>query len=242
METLVSILVGLAVVAGVIGVVGAAAIIFGIVWGIRRALYAIKGEEYKPLIGGRVSSYDYDHQDIDNGATSESIERVFRRYLRVETVGKYARDGLAAIENDRRKVANFYGVLESKFPQSSLSWGKFSVAAEATHDTILRNCAALANHIQLFDFVEYRRVERAHRVSRYRQDAQPTDMQIEKYNLMHATLAQMDGIIESNEKLLLELDKLSAELGTLDNVDTSENSERIVEEIRTLIDETKYYK
>lgn len=237
----VDVLVGLLVTAGIFAFIIAVVVIGFIIWGIRRAYYSFKGDEYRPLIGGKVQ-HEYEHQDVSNGATSASIERVLRRYIRVETVGKYAHAGITALENERKKTANFYGVLEGKFPKTSLSYGKFSVAAEATHDTILRNCASLANRVQVFDFVEYRRVERAHRNSKYRTDVQPSEMQLEKYDLMHASLDEMDAIVASNEELLLELDKLTVEIGTIDNVDTTENSERIVEEIRTLIDETKYYR
>ena len=236
----VGILVGLAVAAGVFTLIVAAVVIGLIVWGIRRAYYSFKGDEYRPLIGGKVQ-HDYEHQDVDNGATFQSVERVLRRYLRVETVGKYASAGIAAIGNERKKSANFYGVLESKFPKNSLSYGKFSVAAEETKDAILRNCAALANRIQVFDFVEYRRVERAYRTATYKKDVEPDELQIEKHHLMHANLAEMDSIIASNDKLLLELDKLAVELGKIDNTDATESSDRIVEEIRSLIDETKYY-
>ena len=241
MEGIVGVLMGFLIFVAIVGIIGAGAIIFGIVWGVRRALYAVKGEEYKPLIGGKVS-HDYEHQDIDAGSTAETITRVLRRYLRVETVGKYARAGLAALENEQKKSANFYGVLDNKFQRNSLSWGKFSVAGEAAHDTILRNCASLANRIQVFDFVEYRRIERVYRNASYRKDVAPNDMQMEKHHLMHTSLSEMDALVASNDKLLLELDKLTAELGTLAGADSSENSDRIVEEIRSLIDETKYYK
>ncbi len=237
----VEVLVGLLIATGVVAFVIAVVVIALIVWGIRRAYYSFKGDEYRPLIGGKVQ-HEYEHQDVSNGATSASIERVLRRYQRVETVGKYAHAGISALESERKKTANFYGVLEGKFPKTSLSYSKFSVAAEATHDTILRNCASLANRVQVFDFVEYRRVERAHRNSKYRTDVAPSEMQLEKYNLMHASIDEMDAIIASNDKLLLELDKLTAEIGLIDNVDTTERSEEIVEEIRTLIDETKYYR
>ena len=63
----------------------------------------------------------------------------------------------------------------------------------------------------------------------------------EKHALLRTSVSDMEAIEHSNAQLLLELDKLSAELGKLADADTSEKSERIVEEIRTLIDETKYY-
>ena len=53
---------------------------------------------------------------------------------------------------------------------------------------------------------------------------------------------RLDKLIASNEKLLVELDKLSIELGKLTDADAVAETEGIVEEIRTLAEETKYYK
>ena len=244
METLVNILLGLAVATGVFSLVLVAVIVGGIAWGIRRAVYAIKGEEYQPLLVGK-TQHDYEHQDIDAGATSDSIARVLRRYTRATVVGKRAQAGLAALENEKRKSAAFHAVLEKKFQPGSISWDKFAAAASMTHDAVLRNCASLANRVQVFDRAGYRKQELGHRSSTWRtrrdESAMLDPAAAEKQRVLQAGLDEMDALLASNDQLLTELDKLTFELGKLTDADSNSNSEHIVNEIRTLIDETKYY-
>ena len=64
----------------------------------------------------------------------------------------------------------------------------------------------------------------------------------ERLRLYREMLASLDAIQETNDGLLLELDKLAAELGTLSSAGTSDGSDLIIEEIRRLVDEAKYYR
>ena len=232
---------GVAVAAGVIGLGVTIAVILGIAWGIRRAIYAIKGEEYKPLLGDKTQR-EYEHQDIDAGATADSIAGVLRRYTHAVVVGKRASAGLSALDSEKRKSAAFHAVLEKKFQKGSLSWEKFSVAADLTHDAILRNCASLANRVQVFDRAGYQKKELGHRSSTWRKDDALLDPgAAEKQRVLQQGLDEMDALLASNDRLLTELDKLTFELGKLTDADATADGDHIVEEIRTLIDETKYY-
>ena len=228
---IVGVLIGLLVAAGVVGLVIVVGIVAGIIYGIRRAGYAL----YKPLLGSK-KERPYEHQDLDEGATAESISNVLRNYSRVDVVGRYAKAGLAALENEERKTSSFSAILNSKFSPSSLSWGKFAVAADATHEAIMKNCASLANRVQVFDHEEFRRVE-----STRRSISKNDPTLAEKRRLFQTSLSEMDAILLSNDKMLLELDKLTAEIGKISDAETTENSDRIVEEIRKLAEETKYY-
>ena len=140
-----------------------------------------------------------------------------------------------------RKAAYLHSVLDAKFQHGSISWEKFAVAADSSEKAILRNCSALANRLQTFDSAEYKRLERAQRLADRGRGPALDAVDTEKHDLMRSAIADMDALQTSNAQLLLELDKLSVELGKLADADTSEKSDRIVEEIRTLIDETKYY-
>ena len=246
MEGIVGILLTLAAVTGVFALVVVAVIIGGVVWGIRRAVYAIKGEEYRPLLRGK-TDHEYEHQDVDAGATANSIANVLKRYTRAVVVGKRAQAGLAALDNDKRKCAAFHAVLDKKFQPGSLSWEKFASAGDLTHDAILRNCASLANRVQVFDRTGYQAQKRelGHRSSTWRAQRDETAIidpaAAEKQRVLQAGLDEMDALLASNDRLLTELDKLTFALGKLTDADSSADGERIVEEIRTLIDETKYY-
>ena len=235
------ILFNLAIAAGVISVGVVVAIAFVIAYGARHVYYAIRGEEYVPLLGSG-KKYEYEHQDIHAGSTSKSIRKVLDNYSRLDIVGKYARSGIAALDDDERKRAHFMAVLDKKFQPHSLSWDKFAVAADSTHEAVLENCATLANRIQVFDRNEYRRADRTRRSSTYRKKTEMLDpVTADKLRVMQSSMNDMDGLVTANQQLLVELDKLTLELSKLTDAGANENSERIVEEIRTLIDETKYY-
>lgn len=235
------VLLGILAVAGVIGTAVAVAIIFAIIYSVRRGYYALKGEPYKPLLPA--AQREYEHQDVDAGATAKSISNVLKHYVRADIVGPYAKAGVAALVAADRKAASFRAVLDNKFQPNTITWHKFATAADSMQQAVLRNCAELANRVQVFDATGYRQVDRVRKSSNYRpQSAPPDTLAIEKSNLLSAALAELDGIVAANDRLLLEIDKLAAELGTLEDAGSGAESDRIVEEIRTLIDETKYYR
>ena len=66
-------------------------------------------------------------------------------------------------------------------------------------------------------------------------------MSAEKQQVLQQGLDEMDALLQANDQLLTELDRLTFELGKLTDAESNTDGERIVEEIRTLIDETKYY-
>ena len=232
--------VNMIMVAGVLGVIFTVAVVFGIFYVCRRIYFAMRGEEYVPLIKRKAGPYD--HQDVEAGSDAESIGKVLSRYARYDTVGKFAYAGKKALEDMKLKSDSFYATLDSKFARGSLSWDKFSVAATGVEQTILRNCALLANRVQTFDRDEYRQLTRQIRNAAYHQGTPLAPVQQQKWQLLKASIADMEAIIDSNEHLLFELDKLASELDKLQNAGFTEESEKLLEEIRTLIDETKYYR
>ena len=240
MESIFNMLIGFLTVVGGIAVGLVVAIIAALAYCIRRVVYAVKGEEYKPLFGDK-TKHEYEHQDVDAGATADSVKRVLNRYTRAKVVGQRARAGIANLEDEERKSAAFQAVLEKKFQRDSLSWSKFAVAADMTHDAIVRNCASLANRMQVFDRAGYQKQELGHRSSTWRESQAPSQVSTEKQRVLQEGLDQMDALLASNDRLLTELDKLTMELGKLTDADSNADGERIVEEIRTLIDDTKYY-
>jgi hypothetical protein len=233
-------IVGFILAASAVGFAGFAAVVVGTLYGIRRLIFAAKGEPYVPLLqSGRKPPYQY--LDVDTNVTADSIARILRKYAATDVVGVYAKAALDALERENTKNASFNGVLDSKFTKGSISWEKFASAASGTHEAVVRNCAMLANRVQSFDYANYRAIERLYRRAPWKHDALPTPAQAEQRRLYQQQIGDMNALITSNDNLLVELDKLAAELSRLDNIDTSDSSTRMLEEIRTLIDETRYY-
>lgn len=231
----------LAMLSGIIGIGAAAAILFGIVYATRRGYYALKGEPYRPLLGSG-SQQEVKLLEAGSVVDESTVRSILKRNMQTSGAGQYARAGLTVLDSADRKGASFRAVLDAKFQASSLTWSKFAGAADSTKEAVLSTCADLANDIQVFDHADYRRLEQNIRRARFNSKYQLDVTQQEQYSLLQAQLADMQDHISRCEKMLLELDKLQAELDKLDDAGTSAESERLIQEIRTLSEETKYYK
>ncbi|MBQ9042629.1 MAG: hypothetical protein IJ111_07410 [Eggerthellaceae bacterium] len=231
----------LTVLAGVVGIGTAAAIIFGIVYATRRGYYALKGEPYRPLLQ---SGQQKEVKLLEAGSATDeaSVRSILKRNMQTSGAGQYARAGLDALDGADRKAASFHAVLDAKFQPSSITWAKFAGASDGTKEAVLRTCVELANAIQMFDHTDYRRLEQNMRRARFNSKYQLDATQQEQYNLLQSKLGEMQALVTRCEKMLLELDKLAIELNKLDDAGGSAESERLIEEIRALSEETKYYK
>ena len=99
-----SALLVIAAMAVFLGLAGSAALIFALIYGARRGVYALKGEPYRPLLGPGKDN-EYQHQDVDSGANADSVKAVFKRNLSVKGTGPYARSGMEALSSAERKAA-----------------------------------------------------------------------------------------------------------------------------------------
>ena len=233
-------LFGFILAASAVGFAGFVAVVGATAYGLRRLFFAAKGEPYVPLLGSQ-RKRPYRYLDAETGVKPEDITRVLRKYLGVDVVGSYAKNALQAMETAEAKTESFQAVLDSKFTKGSLSWEKFASAGSAVYDAIVRNCTLLANRIQAFDPAEYRSIERSFNRGPWKRTPMPTAAQAERRELYRQSIGEMNSLIVANDNLLLELGKLTAELDKLDSIDSVQSNSRVVEEVRTLIEETKYY-
>lgn len=189
---------------------------------------------------------DYVRLDPDNGDTSGDVSKVMRRYVGDPVVGRYAQGVIDVLDSAEIKHRSLFAELDSTFQRGSISWEKFAAPSHAALDAILCNSALLANRIQTFDTAAYLRLQNTmgtewrRRVDDISNHSNQT--REERWRLFKSTLASFDSILETNEGLLLELDKLLAELVTLTASSPTEDSDYIIEEIRRLVEEAKYYK
>lgn len=184
--------------------------------------------------------YDYVRLDIDEGATVESISEVMADYAGDAVLGERAIAVVDTLESAERRRISLFAELDGTFQRGTISWDKFAGPAYAAHDAILRNSALLANRIQAFDSAGYLRL-RESMVSEGN-DSHHSETRQRRWKLFHEMLDSLDTLQETNEGLLLELDKLATELSTIPDPDQAEDSDQIIEEIRRLVDEAKYYR
>ena len=203
-----------------------------IVWAVRKAMAKAKTIGKAP---------EYEHIDTDGQISDEQVISVLKKYTHRYAVGDLARSGINSLESVARKRDSFYAALDAKFQPETITWDRFAVGADSALSAITKNTAELANGIQAFDSDEYRRIERMAKSAGAGQTALDETMQ-ERWGMLNGRLDGMREIVAGNEKMLLEMDKLEAELGKLESTERVDRGEEILQEIRTLSEEMKYYR
>lgn len=184
----------------------------------------------------------YVHQDVDAGATSESITKVLQAYASDPVVGTYASDAIDQLKAADRRERSLLGEIDNEFEPHTISWDRFVSTANAAFDAILRNSAHLANRIQAFDVEDYQRMEEFYRTGGFSTHGVPESARLERWKLLDETKREMDELRATNDNLLLELGKLASEVRKLSSTESHDESARIAEEVSKLVEETKYYR
>jgi hypothetical protein len=108
--------------------------------------------------------------------------------------------------------------------------------ADSARSTLLRNCALLANRIQAFDVDAYRKSKRR------LPGAGESTLANEQLAVYEDALSDIREVLEANERLLLEMGKLEMELSDLQGDDTREDNTKMLDEVKNLLEQTKYYR
>ena len=180
----------------------------------------------------------YDHLSVDEGDTADDITRVLRAYTNDAAVGSYASATIENLRSSAHYQRSFYTELDGTFGHGTISWTKFAAPADSAFDTILRNSALLANRVQAFDSAGYARLGQLANQGKLIGDATRSQRLV----LLQQTLDSIAQIQEANERLLLELEKLSYELAQLSGPAAGGRSDDLLEELQTLVDQTKFYR
>jgi hypothetical protein len=157
-------------------------------------------------------------------------------------VGTYAKHAIAELESAEVKRAHLYETIGSKFQEGSLTWMKFAEVVDAATNAIVHNSSILARRIQTFDVDDYNRTTRNTITGLFRRSTIPESLREEKREVYEMSLNDMRGIVAANERLLIELDKFKNEMAQLETSANAEVNDRLLEEVNTLVEETKYYR
>jgi hypothetical protein len=185
---------------------------------------------------------DYEYMDVEKGATPEHILQVMRDYVDDYVTGEYAQSVIDTLDTEEFRRKSLFSEIDNRFSRNSISWDRFASTAQEALDAVVRNCALLANRVQAFDATDYARMEQFYASGGFATNESPDPSRLQRWRILDETKREMDGIRTTNEKLLLELEKLSSELGKLTSVDYRDEDDRISEEIGRLVEETKYYR
>lgn len=174
-------------------------------------------------------------------ASFDDVYVTLVEYQDVRFVSPYVNDAIAQMDSAARKQARLRTAVNAKFEQGSLSWQRFTSVIDSVLSTVTRNAAMLANKAQTFDADGYHESKRLIESGNYRYDQVPDDIQIERHQLYEDTLGSMQEILNANERLILEMDRFAVELSKLDSNSLSTDSEEMLDEVRRLVSETRYY-
>lgn len=190
------------------------------------------------------STYNYLHEPeyrlLESGEVNEADDVLpqLREYTSLPEVGRYAEEACNQIETMERRRERLYRVIEAKFGSESLSHDRFVAVVDAGERTLLRNCALLANRVQSFDIDGYRKQRRRLVTQTGKNDT----LDKEREEIYAEALDDMREVIEANEHLLLEMGKLEMELSDLESDDNREDNNRMLDEVKELLEQTKYYR
>ena len=209
---------------------------------LRAGLSVISGILLTGAFGA--STYNYLHEPeyrlLEAGEVDESddVLPMLRDYSEMPIVGGYASEAASQVESMEHRRKRLYRVISSTFGDASISHDKFAAVVDAAHRTLLRNCALLCNRVQSFDVDTYRKAKRQLPGSGGKADPILT----EQLRVYEDAIEDMREVIEANERLLLEMGKLEMELSDLQSDDNKEDNTHMLEEVKDLLEQTKYYR
>ena len=206
----------------------------GMVWGVGDA--AGWGKKGKRALKEPQRPKPYAYLDTAE-TTKEQVVAVARGYVSDEALGPIAQDVLDTFARADLLQKDVLSLLRREFEEGSLSWDKFSVPVDAALEGILTNATHITNRMQAFDSAEYLRLDRFDRAG----GLEGKQTEERRLAVMRSTLDEMHSIQEANDRLLLELEKLQAELNKLSGEDVGTATDAIAEEIHSLVEETHYY-
>lgn len=161
----------------------------------------------------------------------DEVVPVLEEYTDAPYVGDIANEALEQIRSASRKRKRLRKVISVQFSEGSMSWDKFTNVVDMAERTILRNSALIANCAQSFDREGYTKAKRRNNSTSSEQVA-----------LYDKSLADMQQVVDANERVLLEMAKLELELTQLEADDTRQSASETMEELQGLIEQTRYYR
>lgn len=213
-------------------------IVGGVVWGIGQAAgWGKKKHELQEPPQPRELPRTYEYLDADADITPDTVLDVVHGYASDSVLGGYAQGVEITMSKAKYRRQALFAVLDREFERDTITFDKFSAPIEVALDGIWDNSVQLANRMQAFDAPEYQRLQRLVAGGACEQGT----TKWEQWELLQHQVEEMNALQEANDRLLLELDKLQAELDRMESANPDETTEQIAEEIRALVEDAKYY-
>ncbi|WP_136605242.1 hypothetical protein [Paenibacillus dokdonensis] len=169
--------------------------------------------------------------------THEDYVEALNHYRHVKTLEEDITFALEQLERLKKKKATLLNVLNQRFDASELSYKKFDSVTYEVEKLFYLNVRSILNRLGVFDESEYMSVmsQKSTKFSK--------ELLQEKRNVYNDYLSFMKSSLDTNEEILLKLDKLLLEISRLDSFEPGDiDNMPCMQEIDSLIKQTKYYK
>ncbi len=157
--------------------------------------------------------------------------KILDMYKNGSYFGQTAQTVLDQIERLGRSMTRLQTEIDRRFEKNSMSNDKYSAIVNEANLSLTDNLISAAQKMQFFDEGEYKRL------LNFEKDTIPDDIQKQQLNLYKLNEDSIKNVVTANERLILQLDTLAVELGS-----RGEPNDDILDEIKKLTQEVKYYK
>jgi len=142
------------------------------------------------------------------------------------------------IERFQKKKETIRDILLQKFSSEEMSYSKFQGVIMDTETLFFMNIKSILNKLNAFDEEDYNRIKSEHEQLKFSKAFIQTKM-----SLYNEYISFVKDSIETNEQILLKLDRLLLEISRLNSLEDGEiDSMSAMIEIEELINKTKFYK
>ena len=173
--------------------------------------------------------------EADEADAGEKAASLLERYASSKALGGIARSAAGQAERMEKQSANFETLAARRFGRGTLSYEKFMGVIRCAGEALKRGSIRIANKMVIFDEREYKKLSSGE----YKLDDIPDHIQEEKWKLYEENLEDMRSVLEKNEKVLLEVDHLMAEMAEMDC--TEQDIDGVADQIRELLGQLEYY-
>ena len=178
----------------------------------------------------------------DEEGRGDELKAALNAQAELPHVGEYAETAARQVDAARRKRHHVVDMLSTgKLTPGSIAWSRFVSGIDEAESQIRKNAALVSSACTSFDGDDYARLYELISTGAFREDNLDDDLQVERLKVYQNTISQIRGIIDNNERLLFELDRFAAEVSMQAMTPSDESSERMLEEMRVLIEEAKRY-
>ncbi|WP_239616538.1 hypothetical protein [Cohnella mopanensis] len=169
--------------------------------------------------------------------THEDYVVSLTRYRRVKTLEQDISIALAQLDRMNKKQSTLFNVINQRFDPSELSYKKFASVIQEVEKLFYLNVRSVLIRLNVYDGSEYSSVGSSG------SDRFSQKLLQEKTNMHNELLSFVKSSVDTNEEILLKLDKLLLEISRLDSYEQEDiENMACMQEIDSLIKQTKFYK